>query len=164
MHPRLNLKGEVASKHKIEMYVPQQKLSCIFLFKIKISKIMEMKVGEINLIRIMFYLEWKYDFDRVIYFYCCFSIQLIQLILSHLTVPDLCRLSQTCKLLYQHCCDPLQYIHLSLQPYWARINDTALEYLQSRCILVQWLNLSWTGNRGTISFSAFSRSVFWRGI
>ncbi|XP_007422566.1 F-box/LRR-repeat protein 4 [Python bivittatus] len=83
--------------------------------------------------------------------------ELIQLILSHLTVPDLCRVSQTCKLLYQHCCDPLQYIHLSLQPYWARINDTALEYLQSRCILVQWLNLSWTGNRGTISFSAFSR-------
>ncbi|XP_060609057.2 F-box/LRR-repeat protein 4 [Anolis sagrei] len=83
--------------------------------------------------------------------------ELIQLILSHLTVPDLCRLSQTSKLLYQHCCDPLQYIHLSLQPYWARINDTALEHLQSRCILVQWLNLSWTGNRGTISLSAFSR-------
>ncbi|XP_053143635.1 F-box/LRR-repeat protein 4 isoform X2 [Hemicordylus capensis] len=52
---------------------------------------------------------------------------------------------------------PYEYIHLSLQPYWARINDTALEYLQSRCILVQWLNLSWIGNRGTISVSAFSR-------
>ncbi|XP_015269470.1 PREDICTED: F-box/LRR-repeat protein 4 [Gekko japonicus] len=83
--------------------------------------------------------------------------ELIQLILSHLTVPDLCSLSQTCKLLYQHCCDPLQYIHLSLQPYWAKINDTALEYLQRRCVLVQWLNLSWTGNRGAISVSAFSR-------
>ncbi|NWT66579.1 FBXL4 protein, partial [Prunella himalayana] len=82
---------------------------------------------------------------------------LIQLILSHLTVPDLCRLAQTCKLLYQHCCDPLQYIHLSLQPYWARINDTSLEYLQSRCTLIQWLNLSWTGNRGAISVSGFSR-------
>uniref|UniRef100_A0A8D0C4X9 F-box and leucine rich repeat protein 4 n=1 Tax=Salvator merianae TaxID=96440 RepID=A0A8D0C4X9_SALMN len=85
--------------------------------------------------------------------------ELIQLILSHLTVPDLCRLSQTCKLLYQHCCDPLQYIHLSLQPYWARINDTALEHLQTRCILVQWLNLSWIGNRGSISSAAFSRFV-----
>ncbi|XP_028578855.2 F-box/LRR-repeat protein 4 [Podarcis muralis] len=96
--------------------------------------------------------EWTTNgyFDKLPY-------ELIQLILSHLAVPDLCRLSQTCKLLYQHCCDPLQYIHLSLQPYWARINDTALEYLQSRCILVQWLNLSWTGNRGTISLSAFSR-------
>ncbi|XP_067150047.1 F-box/LRR-repeat protein 4 isoform X4 [Apteryx mantelli] len=83
--------------------------------------------------------------------------ELIQLILSHLTVPDLCRLAQTCKLLYQHCCDPLQYIHLSLQPYWARINDTSLEYLQSRCTLIQWLNLSWTGNRGAISVSGFSR-------
>ncbi|XP_025894107.1 F-box/LRR-repeat protein 4 isoform X3 [Nothoprocta perdicaria] len=83
--------------------------------------------------------------------------ELIQLILSHLTVPDLCRLAQTCKLLYQHCCDPLQYIHLSLQPYWARINDASLEYLQSRCTLIQWLNLSWTGNRGAISVSGFSR-------
>lgn len=96
--------------------------------------------------------EWTTNgyFDKLPY-------ELIQLILSHLTVPDLCRLSQTCKLLYQHCCDPLQYIHLSLQPYWARIDDKALEYLQSRCILVQWLNLSWTGNRGIISVPAFSR-------
>uniref|UniRef100_A0A8C8SCC7 F-box and leucine rich repeat protein 4 n=1 Tax=Pelusios castaneus TaxID=367368 RepID=A0A8C8SCC7_9SAUR len=96
--------------------------------------------------------EWTTNgyFDKLPY-------ELIQLILSHLTVPDLCRLAQTCKLLYQHCCDPLQYIHLSLQPYWARINDTSLEYLLSRCTLVQWLNLSWTGNRGVISVSGFSR-------
>ncbi|NXQ86542.1 FBXL4 protein, partial [Nyctibius grandis] len=96
--------------------------------------------------------EWSTNgyFDKLPY-------ELIQLILSHLTVPDLCRLAQTCKLLYQHCCDPLQYIHLSLQPYWARINDTSLEYLQSRCTLIQWLNLSWTGNRGAISVSGFSR-------
>ncbi|KAM4785026.1 F-box/LRR-repeat protein 4 isoform 1-T2 [Cyanocitta cristata] len=98
--------------------------------------------------------EWPTNgyFDKLPY-------ELIQLILSHLTVPDLCRLAQTCKLLYQHCCDPLQYIHLSLQPYWARINDTSLEYLQSRCTLIQWLNLSWTGNRGAISVSGFS-SIF----
>ncbi|XP_043366618.1 F-box/LRR-repeat protein 4 isoform X3 [Dermochelys coriacea] len=96
--------------------------------------------------------EWTTNgyFDKLPY-------ELIQLIVSHLTVPDLCRLAQTCKLLYQHCCDPLQYIHLSLQPYWARINDTSLEYLLSRCTLVQWLNLSWTGNRGAISVSGFSR-------
>ncbi|KAM5165183.1 F-box/LRR-repeat protein 4 [Mantella aurantiaca] len=83
--------------------------------------------------------------------------QLIQLILSHLALPDLCRLAQTCKLLYQHCCDPLQYTHLSLQPYWASLNDSSLEYLLPRCTLVQWLNLSWTGNRGFISISGFSR-------
>ncbi|OXB62318.1 hypothetical protein ASZ78_001329 [Callipepla squamata] len=52
---------------------------------------------------------------------------------------------------------PYEYIHLSLQPYWARINDTSLEHLQSRCTLIQWLNLSWTGNRGAISVSGFSR-------
>ncbi|XP_011922327.1 PREDICTED: F-box/LRR-repeat protein 4 [Cercocebus atys] len=83
--------------------------------------------------------------------------ELIQLILNHLTLPDLCRLAQTCKLLSQHCCDPLQYIHLNLQPYWAKLDDTSLEFLQSRCTLVQWLNLSWTGNRGFISVAGFSR-------
>ncbi|KAM9233772.1 F-box/LRR-repeat protein 4 isoform 2-T2 [Dugong dugon] len=83
--------------------------------------------------------------------------ELIQLILNHLTLPDLCRLAQTCKLLNQHCCDPLQYIQLNLQPYWAKLNDTSLEFLQARCSLVQWLNLSWTGNRDFISVSGFSR-------
>ncbi|XP_069743229.1 F-box/LRR-repeat protein 4 isoform X2 [Narcine bancroftii] len=83
--------------------------------------------------------------------------ELIQLILSHLTVPDLCQLAQTCKLLHQHCYDPLQYVQLSLQPYWAGLNDASLEHLQSRCTLVQWLNLSWTGNRGSITVQGFSR-------
>ncbi|XP_075720310.1 F-box/LRR-repeat protein 4 isoform X2 [Rhinoderma darwinii] len=83
--------------------------------------------------------------------------ELIQLIISHLSLPDLCRLAQTCKLLYQHCCDPLQYTHLSLQPYWATLTDASLEYLLPRCTLVQWLNLSWTGNRGFITTSGFSR-------
>ncbi|XP_021077821.1 F-box/LRR-repeat protein 4 [Mus pahari] len=83
--------------------------------------------------------------------------ELIQLILNHLSLPDLCRLAQTCRLLHQHCCDPLQYIHLNLQPYWARLDDTSLDFLQARCALVQWLNLSWTGNRGFISVSGFSR-------
>ncbi|XP_038617233.1 F-box/LRR-repeat protein 4 isoform X2 [Tachyglossus aculeatus] len=83
--------------------------------------------------------------------------ELIQLILSHLPLPDLCRLAQTCKLLLQHCSDPLQYTHLNLQPYWAKLNDASLEYLQTRCSLVQWLNLSWTGNRGFISVAGFGR-------
>ncbi|KAK1171176.1 F-box/LRR-repeat protein 4-like isoform X1 [Acipenser oxyrinchus oxyrinchus] len=81
--------------------------------------------------------------------------ELIQLLLDHLTLPDLCRLAQTCKLLYQHCCDPLQYIQLSLQPYWARVNDAALDHLQSRCTLIQRLNLSWSGNRGAITLAGF---------
>lgn len=83
--------------------------------------------------------------------------ELIQLILNHLSLPDLCRLAQTCRLLRQHCCDPLQYIHLNLQPYWAKLDDASLELLQARCALVQWLNLSWTGNRGFISVTGFSR-------
>ncbi|XP_058504141.1 F-box/LRR-repeat protein 4 [Solea solea] len=82
--------------------------------------------------------------------------ELIQLILSHLTLPDLCRLAQSCKLLYQHCCDPLQYTQLSLQPYWARLSDASLGHLQSRCTLLQRLNLSWTGNRGALSLTGFS--------
>lgn len=91
------------------------------------------------------------------FYHFCFLLQLIQLIISHLALPDLCRLAQTCKLLYQHCCDPLQYTHLSLQPYWATLTDASLEYLLPRCTLVQWLNLSWTGNRGFITTSGFSR-------
>ncbi|XP_007891133.1 F-box/LRR-repeat protein 4 [Callorhinchus milii] len=83
--------------------------------------------------------------------------ELIQLILSHLTVPDLCKLSQCCKSLYQHCYDPLQYVQLSLQPYWAAINDNSLEHLTSRCALLQRLNLSWTGSRGFISQQGFNR-------
>ncbi|XP_018612816.2 F-box/LRR-repeat protein 4 isoform X1 [Scleropages formosus] len=81
--------------------------------------------------------------------------ELIQLIISHLTLPDLCRLAQTCKLLQQHCCDPLQYIQLSLQPYWARLSDASLGHLQKRCSLIQRLNLSWTGNRGALTLTGF---------
>lgn len=93
-------------------------------------------------------------------FLCClFLSQLIQLILSHLTIPDLCQLAQTCKLLHQHCYDPLQYVQLSLQPYWAGLNDASLEHLHARCAHVQWLNLSWTGNRGYITMQGFSRLV-----
>ncbi|KAJ7985096.1 hypothetical protein DPEC_G00348530 [Dallia pectoralis] len=88
-------------------------------------------------------------FDRLPY-------ELIQLIVSHLTLPDLCRLAQTCKLFHQHCCDPLQYTQLSLQPYWPRLNDSSLGYLQSRCTLLQRLNLSWTGGRGALTLTGFS--------
>ncbi|KAM9353898.1 LOW QUALITY PROTEIN: F-box/LRR-repeat protein 4 [Symphorus nematophorus] len=82
--------------------------------------------------------------------------ELIQLILSHLTLPDLSRLAQSCKLLHQHCCDPLQYTQLSLQPYWGRLSDASLGHLQSRCTLLQRLNLSWTGNRGALTLTGFS--------
>ncbi|XP_066558658.1 F-box/LRR-repeat protein 4 isoform X1 [Amia ocellicauda] len=81
--------------------------------------------------------------------------ELIQLIVSHLTLPDLCRLAQTSKLLYQHCCDPLQYIQLSLQCYWSRLTDASLECLQSRCTLIQRLNMSWCGNKGAITITGF---------
>ncbi|KAF6728126.1 F-box/LRR-repeat protein 4 [Oryzias melastigma] len=53
-------------------------------------------------------------------------------------------------------CDPLQYTQLSLQPYWARLNDASLGHLQSRCTLLQRLNLSWTGNRGAFTLTGFS--------
>ncbi|KAL6467432.1 hypothetical protein MHYP_G00231090 [Metynnis hypsauchen] len=81
--------------------------------------------------------------------------ELIQLIVSHLAVPDLCRLGQCCKLLQQHCSDPLQYVQLSLQPYWSRLSDAALTHLQPRCTLLQRLNMSWTGNRGAVTASGF---------
>lgn len=86
-----------------------------------------------------------------------FSPQLIQLIVSHLAVPDVCRLAQSCKLLQRHSYDPLQYIQLSLQPYWFRLNDLSLAHLQSRCALLQRLNVSWTGNRGAVTAGGFCR-------
>ncbi|KAJ8411510.1 hypothetical protein AAFF_G00163180 [Aldrovandia affinis] len=85
--------------------------------------------------------------------------ELIQLIVSHLTLPDLCRLAQSCKLLQQHCCDPLQYIQLSLQPYWAHLTDASLGHLQNRCTLIQRFSLSWTGNRGAVTATGFCSFV-----
>ncbi|XP_076838215.1 F-box/LRR-repeat protein 4 isoform X2 [Brachyhypopomus gauderio] len=81
--------------------------------------------------------------------------ELIQLIISHLAVPELCRLAQACKLFRQHCYDPLQYVQLSLQPYWTRLGEAALDHLQPRCALLQRLNMSWTGNRGAITATGF---------
>ncbi|XP_066508946.1 F-box/LRR-repeat protein 4-like [Hoplias malabaricus] len=81
--------------------------------------------------------------------------ELIQLIVSHLAVPDLCRLAQCSKLLQLHCCDPLQYVQLSLQPFWSRLSDAALSHLQPRCTLLQRLSMSWTGNRGAITAAGF---------
>ncbi|XP_052002174.1 F-box/LRR-repeat protein 4-like isoform X2 [Xyrauchen texanus] len=87
-------------------------------------------------------------FDRLPY-------ELIQLIVSHLAHPDLCQLAQSSKLFHKHCCDQLQYIQLSLQPYWAWLTDTSLCHLQSRCTLLQRLNMSWTGNRGAVTATGF---------
>ncbi|XP_062846292.1 F-box/LRR-repeat protein 4 isoform X2 [Trichomycterus rosablanca] len=81
--------------------------------------------------------------------------ELIQLIMNHLAVPDLCRLAQTCRLLRRHCYDPLQYVQLSFQPYWFLLNDQVLFHLQSRCTLLQRLHASWTGNRGAVTAGGF---------
>lgn len=39
------------------------------------------------------------------------------------------------------------------------MNDASLGHLQSRCTLLQRLNLSWTGNRGALTLTGFSRSA-----
>ncbi|XP_048753815.2 F-box/LRR-repeat protein 4-like isoform X2 [Ostrea edulis] len=84
--------------------------------------------------------------------------EVIQLILSYLDIPSLCRASITSKFFHTHCYDSLQYKELDLQPHWTEVNSFAIECLLSRCHHLQHLNISWCGgNQSTISTSTFSR-------
>ncbi|XP_052223754.1 F-box/LRR-repeat protein 4-like isoform X4 [Dreissena polymorpha] len=69
--------------------------------------------------------------------------EVIQLILSLLDLLSLCCVAQTCRLLYQHSYDSLQYTELNLQPFWTQIDDCALKSLLGRSHFLQRFNLSW---------------------
>ncbi|XP_075909367.1 F-box/LRR-repeat protein 4 isoform X2 [Petromyzon marinus] len=83
--------------------------------------------------------------------------ELIQLILSHVPLRDLCRLCRTCRLLRAHAEDPAQYSHLDLRPYWPSVGDAQLQALAPRCTHTQALGLSWTGGRGLVTVGGFVR-------
>ncbi|XP_078320617.1 F-box/LRR-repeat protein 4-like [Crassostrea virginica] len=84
--------------------------------------------------------------------------EVIQLILSYLDIPSLCRASVASKFFYQHCYDSLQYKELDLQPHWTEVNNFALDSLLSRCHYLQHLNISWCGgNQNSISPLTFTR-------
>ncbi|XP_061186169.1 F-box/LRR-repeat protein 4-like [Saccostrea echinata] len=84
--------------------------------------------------------------------------EVIQLILSYLDIPSLCKASITSKFFYKHCYDSLQYKELDLQPHWTEVNNFAIDSLMSRCQFLQHLNISWCGgNQMSISAGTFSR-------
>ncbi|XP_067648958.1 F-box/LRR-repeat protein 4-like [Haliotis asinina] len=90
-------------------------------------------------------------------YFGCLPEEVIQLILSYLDTPSICCASQTCKLLRQHCYDPLLYTEVNLQPHWPQVSDEVLDSLQCRCYMIQRLNLSWCGKNGPISTTALTR-------
>ncbi|KAJ8313740.1 hypothetical protein KUTeg_008301 [Tegillarca granosa] len=76
--------------------------------------------------------------------------EVIQLILSYLDLPSLCRTAITCSLLHKHCYDSLQYKEVNLQPYWTQVNIHTLDNLHSRCKYLQRLNLSWCDGTSSV--------------
>ncbi|XP_062574449.1 F-box/LRR-repeat protein 4-like [Saccostrea cucullata] len=84
--------------------------------------------------------------------------EVIQLILSYLDIPSLCKASITSKFFHKHCYDSLQYKELDLQPHWTEVNNFAIDSLLTRCHFLQHLNISWCGgNQMCISPGTFSR-------
>lgn len=89
--------------------------------------------------------------------------ELLAEIFGYLDLLSLCRLSGTCKLFWKVCYDRIFYQCLDLQPYWEKINDSALEALQKRCTTLEKLNLSWCGAGGYLSAEAFVGFMELRG-
>ncbi|RUS92085.1 hypothetical protein EGW08_000109 [Elysia chlorotica] len=91
------------------------------------------------------------------HFFTYLPRELLQLILSYLDLKGLCNLALTCRLLRDHCYDPLLYVDLNLQPFWSKICGPHLTSIVSRCSRVQRLNLSWLGAAGHIDQNLFIR-------
>uniref|UniRef100_A0A8C4QYT3 F-box and leucine-rich repeat protein 4 n=1 Tax=Eptatretus burgeri TaxID=7764 RepID=A0A8C4QYT3_EPTBU len=77
--------------------------------------------------------------------------QIIELILSHLTLPELCRLAQCSRTLRNYCYNPSMYKHLDLKPFWPSLCEEDLLALKPRLTHTRSLGLSWTGNHGRFS-------------
>uniref|UniRef100_UPI00358F227D F-box/LRR-repeat protein 4-like n=1 Tax=Myxine glutinosa TaxID=7769 RepID=UPI00358F227D len=77
--------------------------------------------------------------------------QLIDIIFSFLTLPELCCLAQSSQTMQNYCYDPLIYKHLDLKPFWPALCEEDLLALRPRLTLARSLGLSWTGNNGSFS-------------
>uniref|UniRef100_A0A8C4WYD2 F-box and leucine-rich repeat protein 4 n=1 Tax=Eptatretus burgeri TaxID=7764 RepID=A0A8C4WYD2_EPTBU len=77
--------------------------------------------------------------------------EIIEIILSHLTLPDLCRLAQCSRTLRDCCYNPSMYKHLDLKPFWPSLCEEDLLALKPRLTHARSLGLSWTGNNGGFS-------------
>uniref|UniRef100_A0A8C4QCT6 F-box and leucine-rich repeat protein 4 n=1 Tax=Eptatretus burgeri TaxID=7764 RepID=A0A8C4QCT6_EPTBU len=80
--------------------------------------------------------------------------EIIEIILSHLTLPELCCLAQcsrTLRTLRNYCYNPSMYKHLDLKPFWPSLCEQDLLALKPRLTCARSLGLSWTGNDGRFS-------------
>uniref|UniRef100_A0A8C4QI18 F-box and leucine-rich repeat protein 4 n=1 Tax=Eptatretus burgeri TaxID=7764 RepID=A0A8C4QI18_EPTBU len=77
--------------------------------------------------------------------------EIIEIILSHLTLPELCRLAQCSRTLRDCCYNPSMYRHLDLKPFWPSLCEEDLLSLKPRLTCARSLGLSWTGNDGRFS-------------
>uniref|UniRef100_A0A8C4NEJ8 F-box and leucine rich repeat protein 4 n=1 Tax=Eptatretus burgeri TaxID=7764 RepID=A0A8C4NEJ8_EPTBU len=84
--------------------------------------------------------------------------EIIELILSHLTLPELCCLAQCSRTLRDCCCNPSMYKHLDLKPFWPSLYEEDLLALKPRLTHARSLGLSWTGNDGRFSPTSFLKA------
>uniref|UniRef100_UPI00358DFDDA F-box/LRR-repeat protein 4-like isoform X2 n=1 Tax=Myxine glutinosa TaxID=7769 RepID=UPI00358DFDDA len=91
-----------------------------------------------------------YNFTKNGYF-DLLPYELIEIILSFLTLPELCRLAQCSRTLRDYCYDPFMYKHLDLKPFWPSLCEEDLLALKPRLTHTRSLGLSWTGNKGSFS-------------
>jgi len=79
-------------------------------------------------------------------YYDLLPFEIIEMILSHLTLPELCRLAQCSRTLRDCCYNPSMYKHLDLKPFWPSLSEEDLLALKPRLTRARSLGLSWTGN------------------
>uniref|UniRef100_A0A8D1PQE2 F-box/LRR-repeat protein 15-like leucin rich repeat domain-containing protein n=1 Tax=Sus scrofa TaxID=9823 RepID=A0A8D1PQE2_PIG len=82
--------------------------------------------------------------------------ELIQLFKNHLLLPHCCRERSTCKGVNQYKCSPVKYIYIYKKTFWAKVRDTALLFMTSKCRLNHLFILATTAGKGHISETGFA--------
>ncbi|KAK6617865.1 hypothetical protein RUM43_014094 [Polyplax serrata] len=85
----------------------------------------------------------------------CLPDETILKILGYLDLVTLRRCAHLNKHFHSLCNDSFLYTHLSLQPYWNKLSNSALLSLASKCSHLQKLDLSWCGSYSTITPEVF---------
>ncbi|XP_067138506.1 F-box/LRR-repeat protein 4 isoform X2 [Centruroides vittatus] len=81
--------------------------------------------------------------------------EVFNVILSYLDLMSLCIAARVSRLFYKHCYDPTLYTGLELKLYWNKVTSDMLYGLKNRCSSLQYLNLSWCGNKGKLNPASF---------
>ena len=95
--------------------------------------------------------EWKLSPFTNNGYFDLLPFEIIEMILSHLTLPELCCLAQCSHTLRDCCYNPSMYKHLDLKPFWPSLYEEDLLALKPRLTHARSLSLSWTGNDGRFS-------------